>query len=134
VVQTDRQAIYVARSGDPRIVLFGPPLRCRKELFVESSDGMVMVNSQPGQEYVSLIRRHSTRPGPIEPLHTGFDLAEIIRTLGAESAKARDGGPPGLDVSYSDVIVLLQQLTTKDMVTAEFWAGPLPKPGLIIKK
>ncbi len=134
VVQTDRQAIYVARSGDPRIVLFGPPLRCRKELFVESSDGMVMVNSQPGQEYVSLIRRHSTRPGPIEPLHTGFDLAEIIRTLGAESAKARDGGPPGLDVSYSDVIVLLQQLTAKDMVTAEFWAGPLPKPGLIIKK
>ncbi len=134
VVQTDRQAIYVTRSGAPRIVLFGPPVQCRKDVFVQSSDGTVVVNSKPGQEYVSLIRRPLARPGRIEPVYTGFDLAEIIRTLGAEPAKAKDGGLPGLNVSYSDVIVLVQQLATKGMVTAEFWAGPLPKQGLIIKK
>jgi hypothetical protein len=95
---------------------------------------MVMMNSRPGQEYVSLIRRHSTRPGVIGPLNTGFDLAEIIRALGAESGQSKEASPAGLDVSYSDVIVLVQQLAAKGMVTAQFWAGPLPKLGLIIKK
>ena len=134
VAQTDHKAIYVTRSGDPRIVLFGAPLTCRRDLFVESTDGMVMMNSRPGQEYVSLIRRHSTRPGVIGPLNTGFDLAEIIRALGAESGQSKEASPAGLDVSYSDVIVLVQQLAAKGMVTAQFWAGPLPKLGLIIKK
>ena len=68
VVQSDHQAIYVARSGDPRIVLFGTPLELRKDLFVESTDGMVMVNAKPGQQYVSLIRRHPTRPGIVGSL------------------------------------------------------------------
>ncbi len=134
VAGTDRKAIYVTRSGDPRIVLFGAPLTCRKDVFVQSPDGMVMVNTRPGQEFVSLIRRHPTQPGLIGPLNTGFDLADIIRTLGGESGRTKDAGPAGLDVSYSDVIVLLQQLATKDMAAAEFWAGPLSKLGLIIKK
>lgn len=134
VAGTDRKAIYVTRSGDPRIVLFGAPLTCRKNLFVESPDGRVMINAKPGQEYVSLIRRHATRPGPIRPRNTSFDLADIIRTLGGESGQTKGESPAGLDVSYSDVIVLVQQLATKDMVTAEFWPGPLSKLGLIIKK
>jgi hypothetical protein len=134
VSQTDRKAIYVTRSGNPRIVLFGATLTCRKNLFVESPDGMVVVNARPGEDYVSLIRRHPTRPGPVRPLTTSFDLADIIRTLGGESAQARDGGLPGLDVSYSDVIVLMEQLVAKGAVEAQFWAGPLPMLGLIIKK
>jgi hypothetical protein len=129
VVPTDHQAIYVARSGDPRIVLFGAPLELRKDLFVESSDGMVMVNAKPGQEYVSLIRRRSARPGLVGQVPCRFDLAEIIRTLGTEPRQTEDGRPAGLGVSYSDIIVLVQQLATKGMVTAEFWAGDLPKPG-----
>lgn len=130
VAGTDRKAVYVARSGDPRVVLFGAPLTCHKDVFVQSPDGMVMINAQPGQEFVSLIRRRPSRAGQLKPLNASFDLADIIGTLGFESVQTKDGGITGLEVPYSDVIVLVQQLATKDMVTAEFWPGPLPKLGL----
>ena len=131
---TSHKAIYVTRSGDPRIVLFGAPLTCRKNLFAESPDGVVMVNATPGQDYVSVIRRHPTRPGVIGPLATSFDVADIIRTLGSESGQPKGGGPAGLDVTYSDVVVLMEQLVAKEAVAAQFWPGPLPKLSLIIKK
>jgi hypothetical protein len=134
VAQAGIKAIYVTRTGDPRIVLFGAPLTCRDNLFVESADGMVVVNAQAGQGYVSLMRRHPMRPGLIGPLKTAFDVTDVVRTLGAESARAKDGQMAGLGVSYSDVSYLVQQLVAKDAVTAEFWAGPLPQLGLIIKK
>jgi flagellar basal body P-ring protein FlgI len=134
VAQTDRNAIYVTRSGDPRIVLFGAPLTCRNNIFVESPDGMTMVNSQAGQGFVSLTCRHPERSGAIGPVRTGFDLADIIRALGTEPTRAKDGGLVGLGVSYTDVTAIVQQLAVKDVVSAEFWPGPLPAPGLIIKK
>jgi len=134
VAQTDRKAIFVSRSGEPRIVLFGVPLTCRHDLFVESPDGMVVVNSKPGQEYVSIMRRHPTRPGIIGPVETGFGVEEIVRTLGGEFSPNKEGAVSGLGVCYADVATLAQQLVAKDAVEAEFWAGPLPKLGLIIKK
>ena len=129
-----QKAIYVTRSGDPRIVLFGAPLTCRKDLFAESPDGTVMLNAKPGQDYVSVIRRHPTRPGVIGPIATTFDLADIIQTLGGESGQPKGGGAVGLNVPYSDVVVLMEQLVAKEAVAAQFWPGPLPKLGLIIKK
>ena len=135
VAQMDRKAIFVSRSGEPRIVLFGVPLTCGHDLFVESPDGMVVINSKPGQEYVSIMRRHPTRPGIIGPMETGFGVDEIVRTLGSEfSPSNRERAASGLGVCYADVATLVQQLAAKDAVEAEFWAGPLPKLGLIIKK
>lgn len=134
VTQTDRKAIYVTRSGAPRIVLFGAPLTCRNNIFAESPDGMIVVNSQAGQGFVSLTRRHPERAGVLGPVRTGFDLADIIRALGTEPTRTKDGGVAGLGVSYTDVTAIVQQLAIKDMVPAEFWPGPLPEPGLIIKK
>jgi hypothetical protein len=93
-----------------------------------------MVNSKPGQDRVSIIRGHPTRPGVIGPLTTGYDLANIIRALGGESVPTKDSGPAGLEVPYGDVIVLMEQLAAKGAVAAQFWPGPLPTPGLIIKK
>lgn len=134
VFGSNQKAIYVARSGDPRIVLFGAPLTCGRNVFVESSDGAVMVNAKPGQDFVSIVRKRPTRPGVIGPLTSTFDVADIIGTLGGESGQARDGGRVGLEVPYSDVAVLMEQLVAKQAVAAQFWPGPLPKLGLIIKK
>jgi hypothetical protein len=134
VPQTDRKAIFVSRSGSPRVVLFGAPLTCRGNLFVESPDGMVMINSPAGQEEVSLVRRHPTRPGLVGPLKTSLDLADIIRTLGTEPGKTKDESVAGLNVPYSDIAVLMQRMSAKGAVEAPFWAGPLPTSGRIIKK
>jgi hypothetical protein len=134
VPETRHKAIYVTRSGDPRIVLFGAPLTCRENVFAESPDGMVVVNAKPGQKSVSVIRRHPTRPGVIGPVATSFDLADIIWTLGGESGQPKDGGRAGLNAPYADVVALMEQLVAKEAVAAQFWPGPLPALSLIIKK
>lgn len=134
VVQTDRKAIFVSRSGKPRVVIFGGPLVCRDSLFVESPDGQVMIDSRVGQDYASLTRRIPGRQGVIGPVRSTLALTEIIRTLAAERPRAGGTGPAGLGVPYSDVIAALEQLSAKEGVAAEFWAGPLPKIGLLVKK
>jgi len=134
VVQTDRNAIFVSRSGKPRVVIFGDPLVCRDSLFVESPDGQVMIDSRVGQDYASLTRRIPGRQGVIGPVRSRLALTEIIRALAAERPRAGGTGPAGLGVPYSDVIAVLEQLSAKEAVAAEFWAGPLPKIGLLVKK
>ncbi len=134
VVQTDRKAIFVSRSSDPRIVIFGAPLICRDSVFVESPDRTVVVNAQPGQGYMSLMRKSPTRPGVIGPLKSGFVLTEVIRALGSEFAQTGEGQVTALGVPYAGVIALLEQMVAKGAVAAEFWPGPLPKFDLTVKK
>ena len=134
VLATDRKAIFVARSGDPRVVVFGGPLVCRDSLFVESPDGVVMIDSRVGQDFSSLTRRIPGRTGVVGPLRSGSTVSEIVRRLGAERPRAGSTAPVGLGVSYTDVTAVLERLTAKEGVAAEFWAGPLPKIGLLVKK
>ncbi len=124
----------MARSGDPRVVLFGAPLVCRDNVFVESPDGMIVVDSRAGQSHVSVFRKHRARPGVVGPVKTSPDLRDLIHTLGAEPGKTAPGQFSGLGVSYTEMIALLERLSAKGAVAAEFWAGPLPKTGLKVKK
>lgn len=133
VVQTDRKAIFVSRSGDPRIVIFGAPLTCRDNLFVESPDGQIVINSRQGEDYASLSRRIPERQGVLGPVRCGLTLSEIIRTLGGEPTGA-GASSRGLGASYGDVTAVVEQLVAKEAVAAEFWPGPLPKIGLLVKK
>jgi hypothetical protein len=134
VAQAERPAVFVSRSGAPRVVLFGPTLRCRDNVFVETPDGNVVVNSLAGQDHVTVARRHPKRPRMIGPEKTTFEVGDIVRALGAEPG-ATEGDPAGgLAVPYGDVAVVMEQLIGKGAVAAEFWPGPLPKTGLIIKK
>jgi hypothetical protein len=127
IVQTSHKAIFVARSGSPRVVLFGAPLRCRDNLFVESPDQAVILDSRSGQGFVSVIRKHPSRPGVIGPVRTTPDLGDLVRTLGNEPAAGPGGQLRSLGVPYTQVITLLEQLSVKGAVAAEFWPGPLPR-------
>ena len=127
--QTRDKAIFVSRSGQPRIVLFGAPIYCRKDVFVQSADGNITVNAQAGQEHVTVIRKLPDRPDiPPYQLESSFELSDIIRTL-CESAIVKEGSKlsPGLNVPYADAIYILKQMCEQGAVAAEFRAGPLPK-------
>ncbi|HDZ69101.1 MAG TPA: hypothetical protein ENH43_01625 [Phycisphaerales bacterium] len=134
IAQTKRKAIFVSRSGQPRIVLFGAPIYCKDNIFVQSADGNITINAPAGQKYVSIIRKHPKRPNITVQLRSSFELGDIIQTLCEEPLKKTGRGHLGLNVSYADMITLLKQMSDKGAVQAEFRAGPLPKIGLIIKK
>ena len=129
VVQTGHKAIYVSRSGQPRIVLFGASLRCRDNIFVQSADGSVTINAPAGQQYVSLIRRNPKRTGAVAQLRSSFALGDIVYALCAEPSKKGEKRQGGLGVSYAEMISLLKQMCDKGAVRATFRAGPLPKIG-----
>jgi len=134
VAQPGKPAIYVRRSGEPRIVLFAAPIYCRDNIFVQSQDGTITINAPAGQGYVSILRRHPTHSDLIIPLRSTFELSDIIRTLCEEPLSKGEQGQRGLGVSYSVLVGLLKQMSDKGVVEAEFHAGALPKIGLNIKK
>ena len=127
--QTDQKAVFVSRRGQPRIALFGAPIRCNSEIFVRSEDGNITINAPSGQGYVSIIRKHPRRPGVVAQLKSSFELSDIIRTLCEMPTEEGKPGQGGLGVPYADVIALLKRMCDKGAVKAEFWAGALPKIG-----
>lgn len=133
VVQTNRRAVFVSRSGDPRIVLFGAPLECSDSIFVESPDQSIVVNARPEQQQISITRKHPTRPSIMGPVQAGFEVGAVVRALGGEPA-VLGGQLQGLGASYEEIIAVVQQLIAKRAVNAEFWPGPLPKIDLPVKK
>ena len=134
ITQTKHKGIFASRSGQPRIVLFGSPIYCRDNIFIQSDDGNITINAPAGQKDVSIILKHPKRPIVVGPLKSSFEVGDIIRTLCEEPLKKPNEGVRGLNVSYADVIALLKQMCDKGAVEAEFRAGPLPKIGPIIKK
>lgn len=134
VAQSSHKAIFVSRSGDPRVVLFGGPLTCRDNLFVESPDQMVTLNSRPGEDRISIVRKHPTRPGIIGPIFCRRDVGDVVRTLAGEPGETASGQVRGLGIPYSQVIAILEQMSVKGAVDAQFWAGPLPKIEPAVKK
>ena len=134
VAQTELKAVFVSRSGQPRFVLFGAPIYCNGNIFVQSGGGDVIINAPSGQKYVNIIRKHPKRPSVITQLKSSFELGDIIRTLCDEPIEEGEKGHGGLGVSYADAAVLLKQICDKGVVGAEFHAGNMPKIGLNIKK
>jgi hypothetical protein len=134
ITQSRHKGIFASRSGLPRIVLFGAPIYCRENIFVQSPDGNITINAPPGQPYVSIIRKHPKRPNVTLQLKSSFELSDIIRTLCEEPLKKEGERRVGLNVSYAEGIALLMQMSYRGAVEAEFRAGPLPKIDLIIKR
>ncbi len=134
VTQTGYKSVFVSRSGQPRFVLFGAPISCNGNIFVQSGKGDVIINAPSGQNYVNIIRKHPKRPSVITQLKSTFELGDIIRTLCDDPIKEGEKGRGGLGVSYADAAALLKQMCDMSVVKAEFHAGPMPKIDLNIKK
>ncbi len=129
VPRARRKEIYVSRSGRPRIVLFGSPIRVREGVFIETADGSITIDAPKGQAYVSLIRKVPGR-AHVAKLTSSFELADIIRKLSEEPVvEKRTLVRVGLNVSYAGTIALIKKLCDSGAVDAAFRAGPLPAIG-----
>jgi len=126
IAQVGKKGIFVSRSGQPRVVLFGAPIYCRHNIFVQSANGNITINAPAGQKYVSVIRKHPKRPNVVV-LKSSFELSDIIETLCEEPLRKSDRGRRGLGVSYAELIGLLKQMSDTGAIQAEFRVGPLPK-------
>ncbi len=129
-----KSAVFVSRQNQPRVALFGAPIYCKSDLFIETTDGTITINSQAGEKSAAIIRRHPKRPDIIISLKSSLDLADIIQTLCSEPVAETGHGGPGLGISYSALVGLLSHMAEAGAFDAEFHAGPTPKNLPIIKK
>lgn len=122
-----QKEIYVARSGQPKIVIFGAPVYCRKNVYIQTPDGNVTLNAGSEEEYITLIRKLPHRP-EIAKMKSTFNVSSIIRTLCEEPVIEEDSVlNPGLNVSYSEITALLKLMFDKEIIRADFHAGGLPE-------
>ncbi len=125
--------IYAYRKDSPRIAIFGDPIQCQKDIFVDQDN--VIINSKAGDSAISITRRHPGRPRIIGPLKTNYSLTELIRTLGHDpETDAKKSGWPGLGIGYSEILDILKTMCENDMIPARFQASPLTTAGDFLKK
>jgi hypothetical protein len=129
-----KQTILVARSGEPRIVLLGPAMRCRDNVSVESPGGIVSVKGQTGDTLVTIVRKSPLPRTRLPSARSGLAVSDIIRTLGGDPTSTPVRRPAGLGVSYAEIVVLLEQMCQSKAVDAQFWPSPLTKFEPMVKK
>ncbi|MCK4998147.1 MAG: hypothetical protein KAS23_01380, partial [Anaerohalosphaera sp.] len=123
-----KKIIYVYRSSAPRIVLYGDPIACKRNLFVTSPDGQVTINSQTDQLGISLMRQHPKSPKLIGPIKSSHRVKDLIGALGnSPTFKKGQRMSPGLEVAYSEVIAILKNMCDSNIIEAQFIAEPMPQ-------
>jgi hypothetical protein len=126
--------VHVSREGVPRIVLFGAPIRCKENIFLESENKDIVINARPGEKYVSVMRSLPNRPKLVGPLRAGYELSDIIQALcGDPDIESRLGMRRGLGVSYSDIIPLLSKMCDTGTVKADFVSGDMTTAGSFLE-
>jgi hypothetical protein len=125
-----KSLVFVSRRQQARVALFGVPIQCRSNVFIETPDGSITINVPPNEQTATLIRKLPKHPDAIVQLKSTLNLADIIQTLCSEPVSSPEKGAPGLGITYSSLVVLLKQMVDSGAVVAEFQPGPLP----IIKK
>lgn len=120
------KTIYISRSVVPRVVIFGSPIFCEDNIFVESADKDIVINARPGEKFVSVMRKLPNRPRLVGPLLASYELSDIIQTLCEDTdIEKKPTLRPGLGVPYSDLIAMLEKMCRTGAVKAEFIAGDL---------
>jgi hypothetical protein len=135
VVCPGPKMVYAYRRKSPRIVVFGSPVHCKENLFIQSDDGSITLNAQAGDKYISVSRKHPNRPRVIGPLSSSYELSILIQTLGdlpevnARSSSRR----PGLALPYSDITSILEKMAGQGAILARFLEGPGPETALVLQ-
>ncbi|MDD5134551.1 MAG: flagellar basal body P-ring protein FlgI [Phycisphaerae bacterium] len=120
VLQTSPKTVWVSRNKEQRIVLFGAPIDCEENIFIDSDDGKIIINSLPDENKISVMRKHPITGELMGPLKTSFRLADVIRILGDEPDPQDKKRRTGLGVSYSEIVELLKKMCDKGAVKAVF--------------
>jgi hypothetical protein len=125
VPDAPHKLILAARSGRPRIVVFGQPSCGAGQVFTWRG-GRVVLDSRSGG-YLLATARYPGR-GTIGPLQCPLRVYELIQILCSERTADRQG-QAALGLPYADVLSLLKQACDSGFMDAEFRPGPLAGSG-----
>ena len=111
--------IYIAQTGEPRIVLFGSGLGFEKPMTLTTWSGRLLMKADSAEDDIQVFYR--PREGQrAEIMLAPSELAEFVRFLGHDTTV--DDPAPGLNLSYGEVIGAVHELWRKGYLPTDFKA------------
>jgi flagellar basal body P-ring protein FlgI len=110
--------VYVTRSGQPKIVIFGR-LRIDPPVFYAHPDNSVTISADSNDKVVGLIRKSPSgiSSGRVEkPL----ELAPLLVFLANDAKVLQEGKVAGFALPYSHLVAILNQLCKDGAIPAKF--------------
>jgi len=103
--------IFAARTGQPRVAVFGPTVSLAPPVVFAAMDDRFTISSDDLGEYVTLYYRDPRRLDPVH-LRSGLSMVELISRLGGV-------GPEGevkVDMSYAEAVAIIDGLSSAHVV------------------
>ena len=131
IIQAGKKVIWASQSSQAKVALFGSPIYCEKDIFVESADRSVIATSNKDYGFVTLAR---TMPisGEVITVKSSPEVGLVIKALCKRPSERGQSG--GLGLSYSEAVDFVKELCEKGAVNAEFVFGDEPEIKKYIKK
>lgn len=113
-----RPLVYVRRTLEPRIAVFGPRMPLSLPLFYNHPDDWVTLNALEEHGDIAVLCR--TRSGRLmtEPLMVPARVVELIRALADLPVKDDAGRIRGIGLDYARVVEVLDALCTSGAIPA----------------
>lgn len=122
--------VYITRSGQATVAVFGKGLRLVPPLFYVHSDRSVTISAKVGDKQLTVVR--GTPSGrSSQPINCSMELISFIKLLGSEPAADDSGQVTGLGLSYSHVVAILNRFCQNGALDAKF---VLQEPLVILSK
>lgn len=123
--------IYVRRTLEPRIAVFGRLTPMTIPLFYDHPEGLVTLNAIDERGEVSVLWR--TRFGRLvsNPLKIPPRVAELVRVLAASPLETLDGRPHGVGLGYGQVVETLDALCSSGVIRARLVLQGAPLDDLL---
>jgi hypothetical protein len=128
VVESERDyAVYVTRTGQPKIVLFGQKIPIRRPVFYCPEDELVTINAGGEDEKIKVDRKVPRSIRRSDTFEVVPQVAELVQALGTLPNKGIDGKIEGLGLTYSQVVGVVYGLQKGGHMPARFVLQPLPE-------
>ncbi|MDZ4756411.1 MAG: flagellar basal body P-ring protein FlgI, partial [Phycisphaerae bacterium] len=119
VVPSEKPMLYIAQTGRPRIIVFGPKLSIENPMTFAAWSNRLMMKADLSDETIQVFWR-PIPDGPAEQKSVEPALTEFIPFLGHQTTIEKPA--MGLGLTYSETIGALHQLWKKSYLKADFKA------------
>ncbi|MGE0479743.1 MAG: flagellar basal body P-ring protein FlgI [Phycisphaerae bacterium] len=110
--------VYVRRSREPRLAVFGAKTPVATPIFYTHDGHDVMINAADRNADVTVYARERYGRPIGQPVIIPARLAELIAALADHPRKSRAGRIPGIGLAYSQVVQVLDALHRENLILA----------------
>lgn len=113
VQSTGEKQLVIWLQDEPRIVLFGEKVHCPQNMFFESSDKSIVINTSAASDKVTITRQIGHQ-GHFTNLKSSHDLLELIHVLALPLRRPDSNKPKGAGLSFSEIVGVLYEMCHED--------------------